>query len=178
MAVLNAANRIPSNIDYASATQFRFQINKLPEVEYFVVSANVPQVSLSGEAEINTPYKTFYNAGDTLEYEDLIVKFLVNESLENWEEIYNWIKGIGFPNSRQQHVDMLTESELEPNNLFSEANLTILTNKNNPILKITFKNIYPTSLTGLEYDVQQTDTISLSATATFKFSDIELTRIL
>ncbi len=68
------------------------------------MAANVPQVSLSGEAEINTPFKTFYNAGDTLEYEDLVVKFLVNESLENWEEIYNWIAGIGFPKSREQYA--------------------------------------------------------------------------
>jgi len=177
MVDLVAANRVPSNIDYASPTQFRFQIARLPNVEYFIVAANVPQVSLSGEAEINTPFKTFYNAGDTLEYEDLVVKFLVNESLENWEEIYNWIAGIGFPKSREQYATMSAESEQNPQNIFSEATLTILTNKNNPLLQITYKNVYPSSLTGLEYDVQQSDTISLSATVNFKFSDIELRRL-
>ena len=172
-----SANRVPSNIDYASPTQFRFQIARLPNVEYFVVAANVPQISHTGEAEVNTPFKTFYNGADILDYDDLIVKFMVNESLENWEEIYNWVRGIAFPDTRGEFASMITESEQEPQTMFSEATLTILSNKNNPILQILYKNVYPTTLTGLEYDTQQTDVVSLSATATFKFTDIELRRV-
>ena len=177
MVDLVAANRLPSNIDYASPTQFRFQIARLPNVEYFVVAANVPEVSHSGDAEVNTPFKTFYNGADILEYGDLNVKFLINESLENWEELYNWVRGIAFPATIGEFATMVAESEQEPQNMFSEATLTVLTNKNNPILQIVYKNVYPTVLTGIEYDVQQTDTVSLSATATFKFSDIELRRL-
>lgn len=177
MVDLVAANRIPSNIDYAAPTQFRFQIARLPNVEYFIVAANVPDITHSGDAEINTPFKTFYNGADILEYSDLTVKFLINESLENWEELYNWIRGIAFPATRGEFAAMVTESEQEPQNMFSEATMTILSNKNNPLLQIVYKNVYPTTLTGLEYDVQQTDTVSLSATATFKFSDIELRRL-
>tara|TARA_A100001011_G_C13976225_1_gene701368 strand:+ start:60 stop:608 length:549 start_codon:yes stop_codon:yes gene_type:complete len=178
MVDLVAAKRIPTNIDYASPTQFRLQITRLPNVEYFIVAANIPDVSFSGEAEVNTPFKTFYNAGDILEYGDLTVKFMVNESLENWEEIYNWIKGIGFPHDRKEYPAMIAGSELDPKKLFSEATLTILTNKNNPVMQVVYKNLYPSALTGIEYDVQQTDTLSMASTATFKFSDIELRRII
>tara|TARA_Y100000385_G_C12819719_1_gene519838 strand:+ start:27 stop:560 length:534 start_codon:yes stop_codon:yes gene_type:complete len=177
MVDLVTAKRFPSNIDYATPSQFRFQIARIPDVEYFIVAVNIPQVSLSGDAEINTPFKTFYNAGDTLDYDDLIVKFLINESLSNWEEIYKWIIGIGFPQNRTEFVAMSAESEQDPQNIFSEATLTILTNKNNPTLQLGFKNVYPTSLSSLEYDVQQTDTSSLSATVNFKFTDITLTRL-
>jgi hypothetical protein len=177
MVDLVAANRVPSNIDYASPTQFRFQIARIPNVEYFIVAANIPQVSFSGDAEINTPYKVFYNAGEVLDYDDLNVKFLVNENLENWLEIYEWINGIGFPKTKTEYSEMITASEKDPQNLFSDATMTILTNKNNPILQIKYVNAFPTALSGLDYDLQQTDVVSLSATITFKFTSIEITRL-
>lgn len=177
MSDLIVANRVPSNIDYAAPSQFRFQISRIPEVEYFIVGVNLPQISLSGDAGVNTPYKEFFNGGDTVEYDDLSVRFMVNENLENWLEVYEWIEGIGFPKQRGQFEAMVQKSEKYPQDMFSDATLTILTNKNNPILQFKFSNVYPTSLTGLEYDTQQADVQLLSATAVFKFMNIEVNRL-
>ena len=100
MAELQSNRRLVSNLDYIHSSQFRFLITKLPTVEYFVTSVNLPQISLSGEAEINTPFKEISLGGDTVIYEDLSVEFLVDEDLKNWLEVYEWIQGIGFPESR------------------------------------------------------------------------------
>ena len=84
MPSIFASKRAPENLDYASPSQFRFQIARIPEVEFFIVATNIPQISLSGDAEINTPFKQIAFGGDTVEYDDLSVRFLVNEDLTNY----------------------------------------------------------------------------------------------
>ena len=37
-------NRQPTKLDYASPTQFKFGIAKLPKVEYFCTSVNIPGI--------------------------------------------------------------------------------------------------------------------------------------
>ena len=57
----------------------------------------------------------------------------------------------------------------KPSVLMSDATLTILTNKNNPKTRVSFTNCFPTSLSGLAYNSQQTDTEQLTATVTMKY---------
>jgi len=178
MAVdLRSNKRSITNVDYIHNSQFRFVITKLPTVEYFVISVNLPQISLSGEAEINTPFKQISFGGDTVVYEDLNVEFLVDEDLKNWLEINDWIKGIGFPRTREQFSTELDNSVQLPNSIYSDAALILLTNKNNPNLQVTFENIFPTQLSGLQFTTQGTDTEVLRATATFKFTNTIFDRL-
>ena len=178
MKSINASKRAPDNIDYASPSQFRFQISRIPEVEYFIVAANFPQVTLSGDAEINTPFRQVAFGGDSVDYDDLTIRFLVNENLSNYLEIYAWIIGIGFPRDKTQYSNMKSYSDNFPGNQFSDASMIILSNKNNPILEITYSDIIPVSLSGLDFDVQQTSINELNATATFKFSKVGITKII
>ena len=53
--------------------------------------------------------------------------------------------------------------------MYSDATLTILSNKNNPVVNILFSNVYPVSLSSLQYTNDSTDTEYLSATATFQY---------
>lgn len=178
MAELQSNRRLVSNLDYIHSSQFRFLITKLPTVEYFVTSVNLPQISLSGEAEINTPFKEISLGGDTVIYEDLSVEFLVDEDLKNWLEVYEWIQGIGFPESRgKQYSDTLANSVSFPQSIYSEAKLILLTNKSNPNIEITFQEVYPSSLSGLQFTTQETDMNVLKATAEFKFLNTTIVRL-
>jgi hypothetical protein len=179
---INPLQRQPNNLDFASPTQFRFNLLKTPNVEYFVTSVNLPGISFSGEANMNTRFKSIALMGDTLEFEDLELTFLVNEDLSNYREVHDWITGIGFPKDTEQFRTASSEnSELRPNTsnlnnpntMASDASLTLLTNKNNPALKVNFKNCYPNSLSGLTYNTQVTDTEQLTATASFKYDFYE-----
>ena len=51
--------------------------------------------------------------------------------------------------------------------MFSDCVLTILTNKNNPVVECRFKDCFPTSLSGLEYNQNQTDVDYLTVDVTF-----------
>jgi len=188
MVAFNPLTRQPTNLDFASPSQFRFNLLKIPNVEYFVTGVNLPGISFGGDATINTRFTSIHFMGDNLQFEDLTLTFLVNEALENYREIHDWMTGIGFPKDNQQYIEAInTEQEMnpilskvdnakatgKPSVLMSDATLTMLTNKNNPNLRVNFKNCFPTSLSGLDYTTQGTDTEQLSATVTFKYDIYE-----
>ena len=185
-------NRQPTALDYSSPTQFRFLINQLPKVQYFTTEANVPGMTLT-EGQFNTPLKDIELLGDKLTYEDLTIKFIVDENLENYIEMHTWLTGIGFPKDRKQFSEfrsvtsnMSTTTRGESKDIgdvrastpelamTSDAVMTILTNKNNPVVECRFKDVFPTSLSGLTYSQNQTDVDYLTADVNFKYTIYEI----
>ena len=192
MATSRTIDRQPTKLDYASPTQFRFGINQLPKVEFFTVGANVPSITL-GDAIFPTPFKDIPIMGDKLTYENLSISFIVDEYLENYISLHEWITAIGFPKSRTQFKDFrantsnvaqttqgtsLDIGDVQPatpaNALFSDAYLMILSNKNNPIVEITFHNMYPVSLGALEYTQGATDVEYITVSADFAYQIYEI----
>ena len=198
MTTTNANNRQPTKLDYASPTQFRFSIIKLPKVEYFATAANIPGITM-GQANQPTPLKDIPIPGDKLEYDNLNITFLVDENLENYREIHGWLTGVGFPKNYEQFQvlqgagtdrfpstqNVGTSKELgeikkatqDDGGLYSDATLMILTSKNNANLEVRFRNIYPTSLSGLDYNQQASDVDYLTATVSFEYAIYEFATV-
>ena len=57
MTDVNVQTRQPSIMDYASPVQFRFKCSKLPKVEFFCQSANIPGIGL-GQTDVETSLKS------------------------------------------------------------------------------------------------------------------------
>tara|TARA_B100000424_G_scaffold181651_1_gene140557 strand:+ start:3297 stop:3884 length:588 start_codon:yes stop_codon:yes gene_type:complete len=192
MANLNAIQRQPTKLDHLSPTQFRFVVNQLPKVEFFNISANIPAINL-GEAIFPTPYKEIPVMGDTITYDNLSISFYVDEYLENYITVHDWITAIGFPKSRSQFSDFRANTSATPSQtqgtsldigdvkpttssrgMFSDLTLTILSNKNNPIVEVRFSDAYPVSLTGLDFTQQSTDVENMTATVDFTYKLYEI----
>ena len=185
-------SRQPDKLDYLSPTQFKFNIHQLPKVEFFTTAANVPAISL-GDAVFPTPYKEIPMMGDTLSYENLSITFIVDEYLENYISLHEWMTAIGFPKSRTQFSEFRSATASTPipthgtsddigdvqpstsaRGMFGDAILTMLTNKNNPVVEVRFQDLYPVSLGALEMTQTATDVeyISVSADFTYKIYEI------
>ncbi len=192
MTVINTLKRQPTELDYSDPTKFKFSINKLPTVEFFTTAANIPGVNL-GEAVFPTPFKAIPTQGDELTFENLEIQFLVDEKLTNYREIHKWLVGIGFPKSREQFESFRKEfSEVFPTNtqnkgsilntgnainqaaMYGDANLLVMSSKNNPLIEVRFSDLFPVALSGLQFDQQLTDTTYLTATATFSYKMYEM----
>ncbi len=175
----NPLDRQPDNLDLARPTQFRFSILKIPNTEYFVTETNLPGIAFSGDAVLNTRFTSLPMMGDTVNYEPIEVSFNVQENLHNWREIHDWMTGIGFPEDTQQFSDAILDAAqtrttvpsktANLSSLTSDAVLTIMTNKNNPSVRIMFKNVYPTSLSGMNFDTKDTEAMGLTATMTMNY---------
>lgn len=183
----NVLSRQPTNIDFARPTQFRFDLLKIPNTQYHITEVNLPGIAFGGDAVMNSRYTSMPFMGDTLDFSPMELTFIVQENLQNWREIYDWMIGIGFPKSPQQFADAITEATSEsyteptnsattvnPNVLTSDSTLTILTNKNNPVIQVNFKNMYPTSLSGLQFNTQDTDATPMTATVTMNYDFYEI----
>ena len=194
MTTTNAYDRQPTKFDYASPTQFKFQLTKLPKVEYFTTACNIPGISL-GTTLQPTPLADIPLPGDTLTFNDLEITFLVDENLENYREIHGWMYGIGFPKSRTQFAELVSANKdrfptsgkdslvtdagkvkygatpLGP--IFSDATLNVLSSKNNTVIEVRFADVFPTSLSGLSFNQQADDVNYLSASVTFKYKIYE-----
>ena len=189
---INALARQPTELDYADPTKFKFSITKLPKVEFFTTAANLPGINL-GEAVLPTPFKQVPVMGDDLTFDNLEITFLVDEKLENYRELHQWLVGIGFPKSRTQFSSFKkdeattfptptsvtgdsrntgTPSGVQA--MFGDATLTIMTSKNNPVIEVRFSDMYPVALSGLSFNQQETDVTYLTATATFTYKLYEM----
>ena len=198
MTELNSLTRQPTKLDYAAATQFKFNITKLPKVEFFCTSVNIPGITL-GETSQDTPLKTIPIPGDELTYGSLNVDFMIDENLENYREIHGWLTGLGFPKNHTQFETFVnagsdrfptsnaTAKSREAGKVddvgfdvgaqYSDATLSILSSKNNPVLEVRFRDLYPTSLSGLSYDQQAGDTSYLSGSVSFSYNIYEFATV-
>ena len=184
--------RQPDKLDYASPTQFKFNINQLPKVEFFTTAANVPGIS-SSDVLMETPFKQIPMMGTNLTYENLSINFLVDEYLENYRSLHDWLIAIGFPKSREQFSTFRADTSNTPistqgtsqdigdvksstsaRGMFSDATLTILSNKNNPIVEVRFQDIYPLNIGALEFNQNATDVEYLTVSTEFAYKIYEI----
>jgi|TARA_R110001599_G_scaffold350882_1_gene581677 hypothetical protein len=187
-----SVKRQPDKLDYASPTQFRFGIHQLPKVEFFSTAATIPAIALS-DVIVPTAFKSIPMMGDQLTYDNLSISFIVDEYLENYLSIHEWMTAIGFPKNRTQFSQFKSNTSNTPstasspsrdigdvqkptsaNALFSDATLTVLSNKNNPIVNVFFRDLYPIAMTGLSYNQAATDVEYLTAEITFAYQLYEI----
>ena len=196
MTTSNVIDRTTTKFDYASPIQFRFKMTKLPLVEFTVQTANIPGIAL-GSTSFETPLKDIAGVGDKVTYQTLDVSFLVDENLNNYKEIHDWITGLGFPQDHRQFKTLLgtgsdrfsgstastsatgtsTPQPLSEGGIYSDATLTVLNNKNIAKTEIRFQNVYPTSLGGLSYDIKAEDVDYLQVQASFNYMYYDIVQI-
>lgn len=164
---------VPDNISPLSPNGFMFNIQKLPEINFFCQQVNLPGITL-GVPEFGNPFNTAPIPGETLTYDTLNVQFLVDDSLANYKSIYNWIVALGFPESYQQYLnfidnqDFLKTSELAKN--FSDSSLVILGANNQPVQTISFHDMFPIALDSLMFQSTNQDVTYLVGNATFRYA--------
>ena len=163
---------------------FKLILTKTPKVDFLCQSANIPQISM-GTAVQPSYLKDIPVPGDKVLYDDLNIRFLVDEKMENYLAIYKWITGLGYPESLGQFSqlkkdDNRTDARVvdrgDPRYFeFSDATLQILNSNYKPSVLINFKDTFPTSLSTLDFDVSQRDYSFFTAQVSFKYTIFNIT---
>ena len=71
----------PENFNYFSPIGFKFDVDKLPNVNFFCQSATLPELTL-GEATAPNPFRDIPVPGDKILFEELTIRFIVDEELQ------------------------------------------------------------------------------------------------
>jgi len=162
----------PTNINMLSQFGFRLIINRLPSVEYFIQHINLPGLNL-GAANQPTPFANPVPYSGDLTFNDLSISFKLDEGLQNYMEIWEWMIGLGFPHDFGQYKDLMERNQAlnpEKGELYSNITLAILDNKHNPKFEVMFEDCFPTMLSDIEFGSTDTTIQYLTANVTFKYT--------
>tara|TARA_B100001113_G_scaffold320994_1_gene290559 strand:+ start:30 stop:566 length:537 start_codon:yes stop_codon:yes gene_type:complete len=169
-------NKQIENRNYLSSVGFKFNLSKYPKIDFLSNSARIPELSLALTTQ-PTYLKDIDIPGEKLTYGDFTLKFLVDENMENYMAVYNWLTGLGFPETPAQFRDLTTDSAAmrDPKEAFCDGTLRILNSNLREIAKVKFQDLFPVSLTSLDFDATTSDIQYFTAEASFRYTIYSLT---
>lgn len=157
----------PKNTNLAIPQNFIMKIRRCPELSYFIQEVQLPE---RGGSE---PKEFSYMIGPPLKqptggagYADFTVTFLIDENFSNYYNIVTWMR------EGSAYRDFSNVKPLK--DIYDEAYLIFLTNKKVPYRKITFKNIIPVEISGIELTHSDTEYRPLTATCKFAISEYKI----
>jgi len=164
------ANQI-QNRNFLSPVGFKFTLAKEPKVSFFSNSASIPEIVL-GTAIQPSYLKDVDVPGDKLQYGDFSLRFLVDEELENYMKIHNWMKGLGYPETTKEYKDLTTNVDglRDSKEAFSDGSLHILNSNYRDTAIVKFNDLFPIGLTSLEFEATDTDVNYFTAEVVFKYT--------
>lgn len=167
---MTAITDTPINKNFLSPLGFRFAIKKLPNVNFFVQKANIPGIQIASQPAAGNPFTKIPYAGDHIEYNEFQLTFRVDEDLQNYMEIHNWIKGLGFPEDFKEYADLANQKPMSGLGVKSDASLIITTNGKSPNYECVFEDAFPVNLSDLNFDTTDETVEYIEATATFFYT--------
>ena len=184
---INPDARQPTVLDYSQSNQFRINIPIFPLTEWFVVSCNVPGVTM-GQGGVPTPLLDVPFIGDKLTYDQFNMTFMVDELLKNYIELHDWLVNMAAPQKSSQFGARTSDYVIRPRqstkfyrdgqevtgstsdrDLYCDIELNILSSKNNPVAKITMQEAFPVTISALDYTQQDADTCYVQCNVSFAF---------
>ena len=190
------------NRNFLSPIGFKFSIERMRGVDFFCQSASIPAMSMQA-ANQPTRFNKIPQPGDELYYEDLYIKFLVDENLKNWYQVHDWMREIATPVSaeefrysrgdlRSDHDELIVSrggsdqgarplparvrAPLEgdwANQWMCDCSLFILSSNYKPVAEVIFRNAWPASLTTLNFDAGSPDINYFTAELSMKYTNYD-----
>ena len=168
------------NRNYLSPTGFKFALDRSPGAAFFCNQANIPDINLGVTEQVNY-LRPIPVPGEIIQFSDLNLRFLVDENLENYMEIQNWIRGLGFPENLSQYDQLESKAKIigrygkDRENIYSDGTLQILSSNLVPRFQISFTDLFPYNLSTLTFDATDTDIEYFTADVSFKYTMYNIT---
>ena len=160
-----------TGISYLQPTSFQLSIDRkhYPNLQFFCQSILHPSMSLNA---VEMPIKRLGSipfAGDKLTFGELTAIIIVDENLNAYTEMYNWMDRL----VDSKDTTPLNRLENDPPT-YSDITLSILSSHNNTTRTIKYIDCVPTGLGNMMMEATTGDTTQITFPATFRFSYFEL----
>jgi hypothetical protein len=152
-------DNLTNNINMLSPTGFKLTINKekFANTEFFITTFGIPSVS-SSEVQTNFRGSIGFEPSETRQFESLNLRFVIDEDMKNYIEIFDWIQS-NVKNKKFERHDMI---------------LSIMSSHNNVNKQFQFRDAFPTTLSGVDFNTQATDVEYLQADVTFRYNEFSI----
>ena len=151
------------NPNFATKNKFKAQINftDMRTFEFFIRMPQIGGINM-GTYMHPTPIKMIEYPGDSINIDDVVIDFYIDEEWESWIEIFNWIKSI-----------KSTATSFQDPLLKGDITIEILNSKFRPVFNMVLVDVWPYSLTAIALEVDD-DTSPMMGQAIFKCDDIKV----
>lgn len=153
--------------NYLTNNGYQLVVPKFRDMDFYATSFVFPSMSLPA-VNINTPFARLPTAGDQMEYAPISFTFMVDEYLENYVALTDWIKSISYSTA---FTDFSSYEKKDQYQTLGEQDIAIiiLDSKNQPSRTFRFVNAIPVSLGGFEMTAQSNDVDHVYSTVTFEY---------
>lgn len=167
-----------TNASLLNSTNFRFELERAPYLTFFTQNVILPSISL-GYSDVENPFSTISYPGDHLNFDPLNVTFMVDEDLNGYIEIFNWMKGLGFPNTFEEYKDLVFNEVYTSRTTETTSDISVftMTGSRNANIKYTFFDAYPISLSPIVLNSSVVDVPTLTCQATFRYTNFDIESI-
>ena len=165
---------LTTNINYLQPTSFKLVLDRknYPNLEFFCQTITHPGMLLTA---VEVPYKKIQGipfAGDTLTFNELSANIILDEDMQGYTEMYNWIRRLLDTN---QTNPLDRNSSTPPH--YADITLHILSSHNNTTKQIQYIDCVPTSLGDISFESTSSGDTFITFNASFRFMYFELKSI-
>ena len=162
---------IPTSNNFVKETAFSFACAYIPDTVYHLQTATLPGISAS-PVNVGTPLSPVLVPGDNVEWSPITITFMVDEELANYRKMHDWIVKLYTGRDTSDLTTLKSENFIQEDlgGGVTDATLTVRSNKQNTTLRVKFEELFPTSLSDLQFTTVSEDAEYLVATATMVYN--------
>lgn len=161
-----------SNNNFLSPLHFLFTLKRSPDVSFSIQSCNIPGLSL-GSLNQGSPLGSNINRiGSKMTFDELVVTFQVDSELKNWNEIRKWMFSIIAPRSSEERKNFFSKDKtIAP---YCDASILIMNAQKNPFASIDFTNVFPRSMSEINFDEKMTNMDYAKVSVNFMYDTYDI----
>ena len=162
---------LTENFNYMQPTSFKLVIDRrnYPNLEFFCQNVTHPGMIMN---PVELPVRRLAGLpfpGDTLTFNELSTNILLDENLESYTEMFNWIRRLLENNMFDRNA---SGKSSQPN--YADITLSILSSHNNQTKQVRYIDCVPTSLGDINFESTSSGQEFITFAASFRFNYFEL----
>ena len=165
---------LTTNFNYLQPTSFKLVLDRknYPNLEFFCQTVTHPGMIMNAT---ELPYQKITGIpfpGDKLTFNELSANIILDEDMNAYSEMYNWIRRLLDTNMRSP----LNRTSTTPPH-YADITLHMLSSANETTKQIRYKDCIPTALGDIQLESTDTGGTFITFNASFRFTYFELLNI-
>lgn len=160
---------LTTNKNYLQPTGFKIIIDRknYTNLEFFAQSVSHPGSSVNPLEVPTTRVTSLPLAGDKITYTNLTMDVILDEDMESYKEMQNWLDRI----VNDGHVDQTTDTKVST---YADITLLIMSSHNNKNVQIRYRDCMPVDIGSINLASNVGDVAYLTFQVSFRFSEFEI----
>jgi hypothetical protein len=166
--------QLTENFNYLQPTSFKLVIDRrnYPNLEFFCQTITHPGMILN-PVELGIPRLAgLPMPGESLTFNELSTNIILDENLEGYSEMYNWILRLVNTNMGTSSRGSIATNRDAPT--YADITLSILSSHNNQTKQVRYLDCIPTSLGDIVFESTADGQTFITFAASFRFNYFKL----